>query len=195
MEKKTAHGPELAQGGFAVPAGATDTEGTKGPVTRGVHAALEARRVLVSGERYCTGPDGLYRFADETYEGTSNGDDELTGRFVLEIHATDNVTRGYLGLATGKARIYDPATGRLKVMADVAATDSPSIDPPGVQVDGFVRGYVLRDPGVHADAVPRVLFANFSVRLDTSAAFIGNLGTDGPVAPQNTAVLQDAEGS
>ena len=78
---------------------------------------------------------------------------------------------------------------------DVSAIDSPSIDPPGVRVDGFVTGHVLRDPGAApGSGGPKVLFANFSVRLDTTAAFIGNLGADGPIAPQNTAVLQD-EGS
>lgn len=166
-----------------------------GPATRGVRAALEARRVSVHGERYCPGPDGLHRFAHETYEGTSTGDEELTGRFVLEIEATDNVTRGFLGVATGKATIYDAVTGRLKVTADVSAIDSPSVDPPGVRVDGFVSGHVLQDPAAPPGAGgPKVLFANFSVRLDVTAAFIGNLGADGPVAPQNTAVLQDAEG-
>ena len=162
------------------------------PSTRAVQAVLEAQRVEFHGERYCTGVDGLYRFAHETYEGTSTGDPELTGRFVLEIHAADNVTQGFLGLATGKARIYDAASGRLKVMVDVSAVDSPSVDPPGVKVDGFVSGQVLPD----ADAPPgtgrpKVLFANFSVRLDVTASFIGNLGTDAPIAPQNTAVIQE----
>jgi hypothetical protein len=104
------------------------------------------------------------------------------------------VTRGFLGLATGQARIYDPATGRLKVVADVSAIDSPPVEPPGVKVDGFVNGHALPDPDAPpgAGGRPKVLFANFSVRLDATAAFIGNLGADGPVAPQNTAVLQDA---
>ena len=167
-------------------------DATSGLVTRGVRAFLRAYRVQVEGEGYRTGADGLYRFAHETYEGTSTGDQELTGRFVLEIHTTDNVTQGFLGLATGQARIYDSATGRLKVTAEVSAIDSPSIDPPGVKVDGFVKGHVLRDPSTASGpGAPRALFANFSVRLDTTAAFIGNLGADEPIAPRNTAVLQD----
>ena len=161
------------------------------PSTRAVQAVLEADRTQTHGERYCTGVDGLYRFAHETYEGMSTGDPELTGRFVLEIHAADNVTQGFLGLATGKARIYDTATGRLKVMVDVAAIDSPSIEPPGVKVDGFVSGHVLPGPEAPPGAASKVLFANFSVRLDVTASFIGNLGTDAPVAPQNTAVIQE----
>jgi hypothetical protein len=58
-----------------VPAGAADG----GPATRGVRAVLEGRRVAVRGERHCMGADGVYRFAHETYEGTSDGDEELTG--------------------------------------------------------------------------------------------------------------------
>jgi hypothetical protein len=173
----------------SVPAGAADG----GPTTRGARAVLEGRRVDVRGERHCQGADGLYRFAHETYEGTSEGDDELTGRFVLEVDAFDNVTQGYQGLATGSARIYDAATGRLKVVARVTAVDSPSLDPLGVKVDGFVTGRILppaRRPG-EAKAPARVLFANFSVRLDTSASFVGSLGADVPVGPQNTAVIQD----
>lgn len=166
------------------------------PSTRAVQAVLEARRVAFHGERYCTGADGLYRFAHETYEGTSTGDPELTGRFVLEIHAADNVSQGFLGLATGKARIFDGATGRLKVIVDVAAIDSPSIDPPGVKVDGFVSGHVVPDPEApRGPGGPIVLFANFSVRLDVTAAFIGNLGADEPIAPRNTAVIQEGGNS
>jgi hypothetical protein len=173
--------------------GAVTGNAEDGPTTRGVQATLEARRVEVHAERYCQGADGLYRFAHETYEGTSTGDPELTGRFVLEIHAADNVSQGFLGLATGKARIFDAATGRLKVMVDVSAIDSPSLDPLGVKVDGFVSGHVLPDPAdPSGSGRPTVLFANFSVRLDTTAAFVGNLGGDGPVAPRNTAVIQDA---
>ena len=167
--------------------------GEDGPTTRGVRAVLEGRRVEVRDERRCMGADGLYRFAHETYEGMSDGDEELTGRFVLEVDAFDNVTQGYQGLATGSARIYDAATGRLKVVARVAAVDHPSADPLGVKVDGFVTGRILpatRPPGGAAGGVKR-LFANFSVRLDTSAAFVGALGADAPVPPQNIAVIQD----
>ena len=166
---------------------------TGGLATCGVRAFLSAHRVQVEGEGYCTGADGLYRFAHETYEGTSTGDEALTGRFVLEIHTADNVTQGFLGLATGQARIYDAESGRLKLTAEVSAIDSPSIDPPGVKVDGFVKGHVLRDPGAPAGAGgPKLLFANFTVHLDTAANFVGNLGADEPIAPSNTAVLQDA---
>jgi hypothetical protein len=177
--------------GLITSGGALCAKGEDGLATRGAQATLEARRVEVHGERYCQGTDGLYRFANETYEGTSTGDPELTGRFVLEIHAADNVSQGFLGLATGKARIYDSATGRLKVMVDVSAIDSPSLDPLGVKVDGFVSGHVLPDPA-DPSGKPAVLFANFSVLLDTTAAFVGNLGGDAPVAPRNTAVIQTA---
>jgi hypothetical protein len=121
----------------------------------------------------------------------------LTGRFVLEVDAFDNVTQGYQGLATGSARIYDAATGRLKVVARVTAVDSPSADPLGVKVDGFVTGRILpaaRPPRGAAGGVKQ-LFANFSVRLDTSAAFVGSLGGDAPVPSQNTALIQDKRGA
>ena len=178
---------------FLITIGAASAAGAgEGPSTRAVQATLEARRIEVHGERYCTGADGLYRFASETYEGTASGDDELTGRFVLEIHASDNVSSGFLGLATGRARIYDAGTGRLKVTAEVWAIDSPSLDPPGVRVDGFVAGRVLPDLSQANGASPKVLFANFSVRLDATAAFTGNLGGDAPIPPRNTAVVQDA---
>lgn len=167
-----------------------------GLTTRPVRAALEARRVEVRNERYCMGADGLYRYALETYEGTSAGDESLTGRFVLEIEAFDNVTQGFQGLATGRARIYDPATGRLKVRAQVWAVDSPSPDPLGVKVDGFVAGRLLPERREDPDGRARDrFFANFSVRLDTSAAFVGNLGGDVPVPPRNTAVVQGLPGA
>ena len=168
---------------------AADT--TPGPVTRAVHAAIEARRVRVEGERHRTSPDGLYRFADETYEGTSAGDPELTGRLLIEVHSADNVTRGYLGLATGQARIFEPVTGRLKAVAEVTAIDSPCVEPAGVRVDGFVSGHVLPDPAAAVAGHAKVLFANFSARLGPNGALVGNLGTDGPVAPRSTAVVQD----
>jgi hypothetical protein len=177
---------------------ASAAENGPGPMTRPVSAVLEARRVEVQGERYCLGTDGLYRFAHETYEGTSTGDDEVTGRFVLTIHAFDNVSQGFQGLATGKAKIYDAATGRLKAVADVHAIDSPSADPPGVRVDGFVNGRIFRDAGTAAaGAEPQVsvFFANFSVRLDLTASFVGNLGGDAPVRPYNAALVQDTGGS
>ena len=175
-----------------ITAGAATAGAGEGPSTRAVQATLEARRTEVHGERYCSGADGVYRFASETYEGTSAGDEELTGRFVLEIHASDNVSQGFQGLATGRARIFDAATGRLKVTAEVWAVDSPSVDPPGVKVDGFVAGHALPDPSASPGAAPRVLFANFSVRLDTTASFVGNIGGDVPIPPRNTAILQDA---
>jgi hypothetical protein len=163
-----------------------------GGQTQAVRATLEARRVEVRREQYCFGADGLYRFAHEIYEGTSTGDDDLTGRFVLEIHAADNVTQGFQGLATGTVKVLDASSGRLKLVARVYAVDSPSVNPPGVKVDGFVNGQILGEghsQGAGSGGV-KVLFANFSVLLDPTAAFVGNLGGDLPVAPQNTAVVQ-----
>jgi hypothetical protein len=164
-----------------------------GGQTQAVRATLEARRVEVRGERYCFASDGLYRFAHEIYEGTSTGDEDLTGRFVLEIHAADNVTQGFQGLATGTVKVLDPVNGRLKLVARVYAVDSPSINPLGVKVDGFVNGQILSEGdgrGERSEGAAKVLFANFSVLLDPTAAFVGNLGGDLPVAPQNAAVAQ-----
>ena len=153
-----------------------------------VKARLEAERTQMLGERFCTGADGLYRFALETYEGTSTGDEEVSGRFVLQVHAFDNVTQGFRGPAVGTVKIYDSDTDRLKLVGEVLAVDSPSVSPPGVRVDGFVHGRLIGDQG-SGRAGGAFLFANFSVLLDPTAAFVGNLGEDLPVPPQNAAIL------
>jgi hypothetical protein len=172
-------------------------ENASGPTTQAVRATLEARRVEVRGERYCVGSDGVYRFAHEIYEGTSTGDEEISGTFVLEIHAADNVSLGFQGLATGNVKVVDPITGRLKLAAQVSAVDSLSLDPLGVKVDGFVSGQIFTEPAAGKQPTgtgAKALFANFSVLLDTTAAFVGNIGADVPVPSQNTAVIQDAGG-
>ena len=170
------------------------TAAAQGPqsrlTTRPVHAVLEARRVATEGERFCLGGDGLYRFALETYEGTSTGDDDVSGRFVLQVHAFDNVTQGFRGPAPGSVKVYDLLSGRLKVAADMFAVDWPSLDPPGVRVDGFVKGQIISEPGpVPTGGGHKLLFANFSVLLDATASFVGNLGGDAPVPPRNTALV------
>ena len=166
-------------------------EPTTGTTVAPVSATLEARRTQTRGERFCTGADGLYRFALETYEGTSSGSEPVDGRFVLEVHAFDNVTQGFRGPAVGTVKIYDLATDRLKLVGDVLAVDSPSVNPPGVRVDGFVTGRVVGTHGAADGATGEFLFANFSVLLDATAAFVGNLGADGPVQPHNAAIVVD----
>jgi len=172
----------------ASPIARAEPPATSRTTVKPVSAVLQARRVETRGERFCTGADGLYRFALETYEGTSTGDDEVTGRFVLQIHAFDNVTQGFRGPAVGTATIYDFVTGRPKLVADVIGVDSPSLTPPGVRVDGFVHGRLVGGAG--EDSGPgAALFANFSVLLDPTAAFVGNLGGDAPVPPHNAAIV------
>ena len=164
---------------------------TAATTVRPVNATLNAVRVETRGERFCTGGDGLYRFALETYEGESTGHPEVDGHFVLEIHAFDNVTQGFRGPAVGTVKVQDRNTGRVKLIADVIGVDSPSLDPPGVRVDGFVHGRIIGEEG--DDPGPgggnAALFANFSAFLDVTAALVGNLGTDVAVPPHNTAIV------
>jgi hypothetical protein len=168
-----------------------DNPNSTGTTVRPVSATLNAVRVETRGERLCTGADGLYRFALETYEGTSSGDEEVDGHFVLQIHAFDNVTQGFRGPAVGTVTVYDRETGRVKLIADVIGVDSPSLDPPGVRVDGFVHGRVVgeRDDDSGRGDTNAALFANFSAFLDPTAALVGNLGGDAPVPPHNTAIV------
>jgi hypothetical protein len=159
----------IVTGGFAVSAIAG-----VGPHLRTdpVSAVLAGNRLAVPYERTCSGDDGQYRQAVETYGGTVSGDPRLTGPAMLVLTSLTNTTTGN-GTAAGTLVVTDPTTRELRFRAALqgVVTTGDVV----TNIKGVMTGLV-RDRGTQAGGR---LVANFqAIGVGTTLyAGIGGTGT------------------
>ena len=163
----------LAAGGVAVAAG-----GGGKPKTEDALATFNATPISKTKTRTCEGADGTYHLTHGVYTGDSTGDAGLTGDIVIRTRTLVNLDNG-LGTTTG--RVFLKRDGRR-----VAAAGLRAVNTQQGKLDGFLNGVARNSDGRRSR-----LFANFSATFNADGtALTGELGTEAPVPPQNSAVLQ-----
>lgn len=91
--------------------------------------------------RFCEGQDGTYDEERGVARGTSTGDPRLSGPFEVHFNSLDRLTDdGHLGTLEGRFLVFDPATGKRKVDADVHVVQRYG------EQSGLIVGKVV-DPG------------------------------------------------
>lgn len=153
-----------------------------GPKTDPTQATFTAQRTDQK-VKTCTGQDGTYADAKETYTGTTTGDPRLTGKLVVKSHALVNQDTG-LGTSRGTLRILDPETNKTKAHGKFKAVVTE-----GSILNGFLDGHVHAqgDERPHRDAR---LWANFRAQGTEQGAVTGELGGG---TSENTAVIQSGK--
>lgn len=130
--------------------------------------------------RQCTGEDGTYNIAKGVYNGTSTGDPRLTGNITIKTESVVNLDNG-LGWTKGRVFLRDADTGTLKASAGLDAVNTQR-----GKLDGFLKGQA-RDAGGKGHLS---LLANFSATFNADGTQLtGELGSEAPVPPQNSAIL------
>lgn len=153
-------------GALAVGAAAAVAPSHTSPVT----ATLSAARVTMQ-ETTCTGDDGQYRQARETYAGTLAGDPRMTGIAALYLLSLVNTTTGN-GTTHGLLLVTDPSSHQMKVRAAFSGVVTAG----STILTGFMTGLVS-DFGTQQGGA---LLANFQgVRTGPVLyAGIGSTGTN-----------------
>ena len=165
----------VAAGGVAVAAGGGNT-----PKTDEAAATFTATTSDKSKTRTCEGRDGTYNLTHGVYRGTSSGDARLTGDIVVRTRTLVNTDTG-LGTTTG--RVFLKRDGRRVAVAGLKAVNTQS-----GKLDGFLSGHARKTEGRGTSR----LFANFSAAFNASGSELnGELGSELPVLPENSAVFQD----
>ena len=158
----------IVTGGFAVSAVAG-----VGPQQRTdpVSAVLAGNRLAVPYERTCSGDDGQYRQAIETYGGTVTGDPRLTGPAMLVLTSFTNTTTGN-GTAAATLVVRDPTTHDLRFRATIQGviTTGDVV----TNIKGLMTGLV-RDRGTQPGGR---LVANFQA-IGVGTTFYGGIGGSG----------------
>ncbi len=130
--------------------------------------------------RQCTGEDGTYNVTKGVYKGTSTGDPRLTGNILIKTQSVVNLDNG-LGWTKGRVFLRDADTGKLKANAGLDAVNTQR-----GKLDGFLKGHA-RDTGGKGHLS---LLANFSATFNADGTQLtGELGSEAPVPPQNSAIL------
>jgi len=147
---------------------------TGGPKTDVVKASFTATRQS-SKQKTCTGQDGAYVEARETFKGTITGDPRLTGDVFVRTHALVNTTTG-VGTSEGHFWIKQTGGGRT-----LAAGSFQGVGTQGNTLEGFATASLAGFRGAR-------LWANFTSTTSAGGSQIsGSLGGgDG----SNTAVIQ-----
>jgi hypothetical protein len=145
--------------------------------TSPVTAVLTATRVTMQ-EHTCTGDDGQYRQAVETWAGLVTGDPRLTGIAALTLLSLENTTTGN-GTSQGLLVVTDPTTLTIKVRAVYAGVVTSG----AVNLNGLITG-VVHDLGTQAGGR---LVANFQAVLAGPVLYAG-IGSTGTSA--HPAVIQ-----
>jgi hypothetical protein len=130
--------------------------------------------------RQCTGEDGTYNITHGVYTGTSTGDPRLTGNVTIKSESVVNLDNG-LGWTKGRVYLRDGSTGKLKANAGLDAVNTQR-----GKLDGFLKGQARDTDGKgHLS-----LLANFSATFNADGTQLtGELGSEAPVPPQNSAIL------
>ena len=145
--------------------------------TSPVSATLAATRVTMQ-EHTCTGDDGQYRQAFETWAGVMTGDPRLTGIAALSLVSIVNTTSGN-GTSQGVLIVTDPSTQTVKVRAIYTGVVTPG----GVNLHGLMTG-VVHDLGTQLGGR---LVANFQAVQSGTVLYAG-IGSTGTTA--HPAVIQ-----
>jgi hypothetical protein len=162
---------------LAVGAAAARSPQHTSPVT----AVLAVNR-LTMHEQTCTGDDGQYRQAQETYAGSFSGDPRLTGVAAFYMGSTTNMTTGK-GTMHGVLVVTDATTHTVKVRAAVAGVLTGT---GGMNMQGLMTGLVS-DFGTQPGGT---LVANFLGVQAGGSIYAGIGGGGGTNA--NPAVIQRA---
>jgi hypothetical protein len=131
-------------------------------------------------EHTCTGDDGQYSQAFETYAGAVTGDPRLTGIAALTVVNIVNTTTGN-GTTQGLLIVTDPSTQTVKVRAVYTGVVTPG----GVNLHGLMTG-VVHDQGTQPGGR---LVANFQA-VQAGPALYAGIGSTGSNA--HPAVIQRA---
>lgn len=127
----------------------------------------------------CTGTDGTYNVTRGTYDGTATGDPRLTGDITIKTKTFVNTTNG-LGFTQGRVWLRDTASKKVKATAGLSAVNTQQ-----GKLDGFLLGQAK-----DTDKGRVSLAANFSAAFNNDGSELtGELGSDAPVAPQNSAIF------
>lgn len=145
--------------------------------TSPVIATLSLTRVTMQ-EHACTGDDGQYRRAVETYGGVVTGDARLTGIAALTLISVVNTTTGS-GTSQGLLLVTDPSSQTVKVRAVYTGVVTTG----GVNLHGLMTG-VVHDQGTQPGGR---LVANFQAVQAGSIIYAG-IGSTGTTA--HPAVIQ-----
>ncbi len=127
------------------------------------------------------------------YSGTStSADARLAGNLRARITWVVNTKTGD-GFASGELSVRDAKTGKRLLGAELTGVVSHI-----TLLDGFLKGEAKADRG-HDVKLPASakdkgdnavrLLANFSLAADSQGALSGELGSESPVGPHNSAVL------
>ena len=164
----------LAVGGVALAAG-----GENSAKTEAATATFTAAPAHQTKTRTCQGADGTYNETRGVYRGMSTGDARLTGDIVIRTRTLVNLDTG-LGVTRG--RVFLSRSGHRVAVAGLEAVNTQR-----GKLDGFLVGHARNAPG-RAQAR---LFANFSATFNPAGTQLtGELGSEAPVPPQNSAVFQ-----
>ena len=145
--------------------------------TTPVTADFRASPVSVK-QRPCDATHTKFRVA---FEGSQTSTDaRLTGDLKARVRSVVNTQSGY-GHTSGKVRIRDTASGRLKFRGRLVGVLEP-----GGGVEGFLSGRSFGRPSVK-------LLANFNAQQDATGAITGELGKAGQTGQlQDPAILSRA---
>lgn len=153
----------------ALAAGATAAVG--GQHTSPVTATLSAVRVAILHEQTCTGTDGEYRVATESYAGAIAGDPRLTGIAAVYLTSITNTTTGN-GTVQGAVLVTETG-GHVRFSAVLQGVINGS---GGLNLQGLLSG-IVNDFGTSAGGR---LVANFqAVRAGPTLYMgVGGSGTN-----------------
>jgi hypothetical protein len=167
----------LAVAGIAVAHGG----GKTGP-TEAAQATITATPVAdKSKTTTCTGVDGTYAISRQVFTGTSTGDPRLTGDLIVKAKSVVNQDKG-LGTSEGTVFIKGTGDSKARLVAHYLAVVTQG----GGKLDGFLTGVAKNADGTGTTS----LAANFSVAANQDGSQItGELGSNDPVAPDNSAVF------
>jgi hypothetical protein len=148
--------------------------------TEAAQATFTAAPTGQTKTRTCTGPDGTYNITQGTYTGTSTGDPRLTGDITIRTKSVVNLDNG-LGVTDGRVWLRDTGSRKVKATASLQAVNTQR-----GKLDGFLLGQAKNATGKGTTG----LAANFSAAFNTDGSQLsGELGSDAPVAPENSAVF------
>lgn len=161
-------------GTLAVGAVAAVPGGHTSPVT----ATAVVARVAILHERTCTGDDGQYRLATQSFAGTVAGDPRLTGSAALFLNTATNTTTGN-GTAQGFLTVTETGGGvRFRAALQGVSTGSG-----GINLQGMLTGKV-NDHGTNPGGR---LVANFTA-VNLGGIIYADIGANGTGA--HPAVIQ-----
>ncbi|OLB80988.1 MAG: hypothetical protein AUI14_04840 [Actinobacteria bacterium 13_2_20CM_2_71_6] len=124
----------------------------------------------------CTGSPGVIEIRTTLTGQASSADPQLAGALTVAARVLLSAAGG--GFTTGTVVVRDPATGRIKVRAQLTQLETAN----ATKFDGLLVGTV--EPG---DAR---LVALYSGRIDLRAGTLtANVGADTPVVPHDSAVV------